>query len=287
MTLAPIAIESSETSADQQRALYEEHGYLVYPEMLDVADVGRLRAALDEILEEARGLTETNEEFGVTRGVDGGYHVRRVFDPVARHEAFMELAFNSRIVDAVENLIGPDIQLHHSKLNLKPPSSPDARFEWHQDYPFFPHTNYDLIAVLVHIDEATTENGALRVVPGSHKGGPRDHVFSQDGAFSSRLEDQSVVTDETKIVSLPCPSGGVEMHHCNMLHSSTANLGSNPRSAIVLQYRAADCISLGGRTGGPGFGMMVRGENPYQARLLDGSVIKLPGQIGNPLQRDG
>jgi hypothetical protein len=79
----------------------------------------------------------------------------------------------------------------------------------------------------------------------------------------------------------------VELHHCNMLHSSTANRGAAPRSVLIFQYRAADNVALGGATTHFGFGLTVRGRNPYQARLLDGSVVKLPGEIKDPLQRDG
>ena len=181
------------------------------------------------------------------------------------------------ILDAVESLIGPNIQLHHTKLNLKPPASGQARFEWHQDYPFFPHTNYDLVAVAVHIDEATTENGCLRVIPGIHKGGPREHAFSADGAFSSQLKDQSYIPDESHWLNVTSPAGGVEMHHCNMLHSSTANRGTKPRSAVIIQYRAADNVQLSPDwPDRPGFGMQIRGVNPYQARLLDGTIVPLP-----------
>jgi ectoine hydroxylase-related dioxygenase (phytanoyl-CoA dioxygenase family) len=284
---AGLAESTASLSPAQQKAFYESHGYLVFPEMLDAHEVGVLRAALDEVLEEARGLAETNAKFSVTLGHDGRHHVRRIFNPIQHHKAFHEAARHPRILDAVENLIGPDIQLHHSKLNLKPPSSPEARFEWHQDYPFFPHTNYDLLAVLVHIDESTEENGCLRIVPGIHKLGPRLHRFAKDGAFSSQLEDRSVVADESKVVNVPCPAGGVELHHCNMLHSSTANRGQAPRSVLIFQYRAAHNVALGGATTHFGFGMTVRGTNPYLARLLDGTVIKLPGEIRDPLQRDG
>ncbi len=271
----------------EQKAFYEDQGYLVCPDLLTPDEVARLRAALDEVLEEAKGLTETNEKFSVTRGRDGEYHVRRIFSPIQQHKVFHDAAFHPRILDAVEALVGPNIQLHHSKLNLKPPSSPEARFEWHQDYPFFPHTNYDLVAALIHIDEATEENGCLRIIPGSHKLGPRSHQFAKDGAFSSQLEDKSVVEDESRVLNVPCPAGGVEIHHCNMLHSSTANRGTKPRSVLIFQYRAADNVALGGAMSHYGFGMPVRGENPYLARLLDGTVIKLPGEIKDPLQRDG
>jgi ectoine hydroxylase-related dioxygenase (phytanoyl-CoA dioxygenase family) len=280
-------IDATQQSPAQQKAFYDEHGYILHPALLTQDEVAMLRAAMDETLEEAKGLTETNSKFSVTRGDDGGYYVRRIFSPIQHHRAFYDLAFHPRILDAVEAVIGPNIQLHHSKLNLKPPTSREARFEWHQDCPFFPHTNYDLVAVLVHLDEATRENGCLRIIPGSHKNGPQMHVFARDGAFSSQLEDKSVLGDESSWHYAESPAGGVEIHHCNMLHSSTANRGTNPRSVLIFQYRAADNVALAGATSHFGFGMQVRGTNPYQARMLDGSIIKLPGEIKDPLQRDG
>jgi ectoine hydroxylase-related dioxygenase (phytanoyl-CoA dioxygenase family) len=186
----------------------------------------------------------------------------------------------------VENLIGPNIQLHHTKLNLKPPSSREARFEWHQDYPFFPHTNFDLLAVMIYFDDATEENGCLTIIPGSHKWGPRNHLFAKDGAFSSQLEDKSVLRDPARWLKVPVPAGGMELHHCNLLHSSTANRGTRPRSAMVIQYRAADNVALGGNMSHAGFGLQVRGTNPYTVRMLGGS-FKLPGKIDDPVQRDG
>jgi len=280
-------IDATQMSPTEQKAFYDEQGYIIHPELLTQDEVAVLRAALAEVLEEAKGLTDNTDKFSVKRGEDGQYHVRRIFNPIAHHKAFNDLLYHPRILDAVEALIGPNIQLHHTKLNLKPPSSPEARFEWHQDYPFFPHSNYDLVAVLIHIDEATKENGCLRIVPGSHHQGPQMHVFAKDGAFSSKLADQAVIGDESAWHYAESPAGGVEIHHCNMLHSSTANLGDKPRSVLIFQFRAADNVLLGGSGGAYGHGLIVRGENPYEARLLDGTVVKLPGEIKDPLQRDG
>jgi phytanoyl-CoA hydroxylase len=211
--------------------------------------------------------------------------VRRIFSPIAHHQAFYDLVFHPRIVDVVENLLGPNIQLHHTKLNLKPPSK-EARFEWHQDYPFFPHTNFDLLAVMIMLDDSTEENGCLRIIPGSHKWGPRNHLFARDGAFSSQLEDRSVLEDPTRWLTVPVPAGGMELHHCNMLHSSGPNRGVQPRSAIVIQYRAADNVQLGGNAAHAGNGLQIRGSNPYRVRMIAGA-FRLPGQITDPLQRDG
>ncbi|HLZ29484.1 MAG TPA: phytanoyl-CoA dioxygenase family protein [Chloroflexota bacterium] len=273
-------------SPSQQKSHYEAEGYLVFPELLDMAELATLRAALAEVLLEAEGLTESNDKFSVVPSDDGTRHVvRRIFSPIQHHPAFYDLVFNPKIVDVVENLIGPDIQLHHTKLNLKPPSK-DARFEWHQDYPFFPHTNFDLLAVMIMLDDSTEDNGCLKIIPGSHKWGPRNHLFAKDGAFSSQLEDRSVLEDASRWKTVPVPAGGMELHHCNMLHSSGPNRGTRPRSAIVIQYRAADNVAVGGNMANFGFGLQIRGTNPYRVRMM-GGTFRLPGQISDPLQRDG
>lgn len=286
-----MAISQRPRTAADQKALYDDKGYITFPDMLSAAEVAVLQAALAELLEEASRVpddVEMTDKFSFTRSATGQRNVRRIFNPIAHHQAFHDLVFHEGIVDAVESLIGPDIQLHHTKLNLKPPASSQARFEWHQDYPFFPHSNYDLVAVAVHIDESTEENGCLRVIPGIHKLGPREHAFSADGAFSSQLKDQSFIPDESHWVNVTSPAGGVEMHHCNMLHSSTANRGVKPRSAVIIQYRAADNVQLSPELSGrPGFGLQIRGVNPYRARLFDGTVVPLPTPIKDPTQRDG
>ena len=282
----PPTERPSQLSPAQQRAHYADQGYLAFPELLSSAELADLRAALAEVLREAAGLTETNDKFSLTQTDTGEWSVRRIFNPIAHHQTFYDLIFNPKILDVVENLIGPNIQLHHTKLNLKPPSNREARFEWHQDYPFFPHTNFDLLAVMIFLDDSTEENGCLTIVPGSHKWGPRNHLFAKDGAFSSQLEDKSVVQDPTRWLKVPVPAGGMELHHCNMLHSSTANQGTQPRSAMVIQYRAADNVAVGGNMANFGFGLQIRGTNPYRVRMM-GGTFRLPGQISDPLQRDG
>jgi phytanoyl-CoA hydroxylase len=281
-----IQQQQQQPSPTSQKTRYEEDGYLIFPELLDAAELARLRSALAEVLQEADGLTASTDKFSVVLSDDGTSHVvRRIFNPLAHHQAFYDLVFNPKIVDVVESLIGPDIQLHHTKLNLKPPSK-DARFEWHQDYPFFPHTNFDLLAVMIMLDDSTEENGCLKIIPGSHKWGPRNHLFAKDGAFSSQLEDRRVTEDPSVWKTVPVPAGGMELHHCNMLHSSGPNRGLKPRSAIVIQYRAADNVQLGGNTGQFGNGLQIRGSNPYRVRMI-GGTFRLPGQIADPLQRDG
>src|SRR5262249_34704295 len=87
---------------------------------------------------------------------------------------FTRMLVDPRLVDRVAALIGPNVQLHHTKLHNKPPSV-GSPFPMHQDYPFFPHGGDSMMAAIVHVDDATVENGCLCVVPGSHKLGPLEH----------------------------------------------------------------------------------------------------------------
>jgi hypothetical protein len=133
----PVDVERTVTGSEQPQywRVIVEH---VAVEHVEPTPSGLAEQLVRDVLRESDGLTETKDKFSITRTDDGAYSVRRVFDPIARHEAFHNLVLNPKILDVVENPIGPNIQLHHTKLNMKPPSSREARFEWHQDYPFFP-----------------------------------------------------------------------------------------------------------------------------------------------------
>jgi phytanoyl-CoA hydroxylase len=136
----------------------------------------------------------------------------------------------------VERLIGPDIQLQQSRLILKP-RTPQAWFDWHQDYPAFPHTNFDLLIVTVYLDDSSPDNGCLTVIPGSHRLGPLPHRFTFEGAARTQVADRRVVADRSRWRRTPVPAGGIEVHHGNLLHSSEANLTDHPRSDDVSAAR--------------------------------------------------
>jgi phytanoyl-CoA hydroxylase len=267
------------TTAGQTR-FYAAHGYLVVPALLTRRELARLRSALADVLEAARGVTRSNRTFLMVKGLDGRYHVKRICDPIARHRAFYDLVFHPRILDVVERLIGPNIQLQQSRLILKP-RTPHAWFDWHQDYPAFPHTNFDLLVVTVYLDDSRPDNGCLTVIPGSHRLGPLPHRFTFEGASRTQVTDRRVVADRSRWRRTPVPAGGIEVHHGNLLHSSEANLTDCPRSTLQLWYRAADNVQVGGSTDFCGWGLQVRGVDPGMARMV-ATTCRLPGGAALP-----
>ena len=273
-------LEAAKLTAAEQRALYEEQGYLVVPSVLTRAELSDLRSALAEVLQRAEGLTADSPELMLARGFDGRFHVKRVRDPIAQHRAFSALVRHSGILDLVENLIGPDIQLQQTRLNLKP-RAPDSWFDWHQDYAVFPHTNFDFLVVMVYLDDSTPDNGCLTVIPGSHKLGPLPHWFRFEGAPHTQLADRRHVEDRSRWLMTPVPAGGVEIHHGNLLHSSGVNESDRPRSALLLWYRSSDNVQVGGSTNFAGWGLQVRGVDRGIVRMVE-TTCKLPGAASRP-----
>lgn len=265
-------MDASVQTAAEQKAFYDEQGYLVFPQLLDPDELATLRAAFAEVVANVSAQTEPDENILRVPDDEGTQHLVRILHAHTYHQAFHDLLFNPKILDILENLIGPNINLRESTLNLKPPSKFSA-WLWHQDYPFFPHTNYDLIAVMVFLDDATPDNGCLTVIPGSHKAGPRFHDIPVGEQW--RLKDRDELQNRATWQELPVPAGGLELHHCNLLHGSKSGQSDKPRSAVVIWYRASDNYPLGKPETHAGYGMQIRGADPGVVRMVGGEV-RLP-----------
>jgi ectoine hydroxylase-related dioxygenase (phytanoyl-CoA dioxygenase family) len=263
---------------EAQKAFYRENGYLVVTPVLSASELAKLREVTDRLLEEAARVGESTRTFLLEKNAPSGTRlVWRVFDPIALDPHYLEIVRHPRVLDAVAALIGPDIQLHNSNMHLKLPQH-GGEVDWHQDFPYLPHTNFDLLNTMILLDDSTPENGCLRVVPGSHRWGPIEHGAPGESTFRLSAAQRAAGQPVADVV---VPAGGMSIHHCLTLHSSKPNRSPRPRRALIFTYRAADAIQLGGRTNYAGYGMQVRGENPYRARLVSG-VFNLPRESTDP-----
>ena len=263
---------------EAQKAVYREKGYLVVPQVLAPSELATLRAVTDHLLGEAAQVGESTGAFLLEKDAPPGTTlVWRVFDPIARDPYYLEIARHPRVLDAVEDLIGPNIQLHNSNMHLKLPEH-GGEVDWHQDFPYLPHTNFDLLNTMILLDESTPENGCLNVIPGSHQWGPVGHGFPGASNFKLSAAQRAAGHPVEDVI---VPAGGMSLHHCLTLHSSRPNRSPKPRRALIFTFRAADAVQLGGRTNYAGYGMQLRGENPYRARLV-GGVLDLPRENTDP-----
>jgi ectoine hydroxylase-related dioxygenase (phytanoyl-CoA dioxygenase family) len=165
------------------------------------------------------------------------------------------------ILGPARDLIGPNLRLHTSKLNMKS-AGYGAAVEWHQDYAFYPHTNDDILAIGVIIDDMAPENGPLMVYPGSHKGPVYDHHV--DGVFAGAMLPSDNGLDAKDAVSLMGPAGSISIHHGRMVHGSSLNTSDRARRILFYEMMAADAFPL--------MGSMTRWEGikDYDDRMLCG-----------------
>ena len=190
--------------------------------------------------------------------------LRRVQAPTEISEAYYDAMANSRMTDMVAELIGPDVKLHHTKINSKLPGAA-TEVKWHQDFLFTPHSNSDIITALLMVDDVTEDNGPLEVLPGSHKG--ELHAIWHDGVFTGAVEDQQAADMQAKSVRCLGPAGSVCLMHTRLAHGSAPNLSNDPRTLFICVYTAGDAIPLSPNPVPTEHqGVFVRGEDKGQIR---------------------
>jgi phytanoyl-CoA hydroxylase len=263
---------------------FQREGYLVVPEAVTGAQLDALRAQIAAWVEESRAYREPFGEptiDGRPRFDMGEEHrpdkpaLRRVNNPSDIAPAFAEVAWNGAMVDMVADLIGPDVKFHHCKINLKLPGS-QTEVGYHQDFAYTPHTNDDIVTALLFLDEVTAENGALMVVPGSHKG-PIYSLFEGE-RFTGSIAPAVAKRLMAEQVAAIGPAGGVCLMHTRLCHGSEANRSSRPRGLYICVYTAADAFPLARNPmANPNEGKILRGKPTRFARMMAGP-IELPAQ---------
>ena len=167
--------------------------------------------------------------------------LRRIQSPEEISEVFADVMRNGRSVDMCVELIGQGIRFHHGKVNSKLPGTA-TKVNFHQDFPFEPMTNDDMITCLLFIDDVTLENGPLEVVPGTHKGPLYSHWHN--GIFTGSVSDEILAQHEDKVMRCTGKAGSVCLMHASLLHGSAPNLSNKSRTLYISTYYAEDAVEL-------------------------------------------
>jgi phytanoyl-CoA hydroxylase len=251
---------------------YNRDGYLVVEDVLSPEAMDELSATTDGFAQRSVAVGGSDDVFDFEPADDSGEkHLRRVKSPERHAAVYARTMDNRAVLDCVSDLIGNDVRFWSGKLNLKRPLGGQA-VEWHQDWAFGPATNDDLLTVGIALDDATTENGCLLMVPGSHRGPVLDHWQNDQftGAVTEAFDFSDAVPVEVK-------RGGVSIHHVRMLHASAPNRSNHQRRLLLYTYAAADSWPLAGIANLDAFNrQIVRGSAATDPRLEKVPVRRWP-----------
>jgi len=231
----------------QQKRFFADQGYLVVENAVSDAQLAALREQFEGWVQESRAhrapygeTIDHRPRFDVEPGHSADKPaLRRVNAPTDISDVYYDVMRNSRMTDCVAELIGPNVKFHHSKINSKLPGAA-TEVKWHQDFPFTPHSNDDLVTALLMVDEVTGENGPLQVLPGSHRGEIYD--LWHDGIFTGAVADSVARDCIDNAVTCTGKAGSVCLMHTRLLHGSSPNFSTDPRTLFIAVYSAEDAF---------------------------------------------
>jgi phytanoyl-CoA hydroxylase len=198
---------------------YARDGYVLFPEVLD-ADL--VREASDHVAWlQAKHPDLRPENLG---------HTLMTHDPF-----WVRLVSDDRLLDIVQQFIGPDIALFASHYISKPPFDGQPVL-WHQDGSYWPLEPMEVITLWLAVDDSLPENGCMRVISGTHTMDLQEMKRNTEVAnvLSSGIDPGFV--DESKAVDFVLKAGGVSVHHPNIIHGSKANNSPLRRCGLTIRY---------------------------------------------------
>jgi len=207
------------TLTDDAVQQYRETGFLAPIRVLSTADAATIRAKLEAFEADAGPLA------GKLR--QKSHLLFTWLNDLIRHE---------RILDAVEDVIGPDILCWGSSFFIKEPRNPSF-VSWHQDSTYWGLDPADIVTAWVALSDSTTENGAMRVVPRSHTMAqiPHHDTFRPENLLS-RGQEVMVDVDDAEAETLVLKAGEMSLHHVRLIHGSEPNPSDSRRIGFAIRY---------------------------------------------------
>ncbi len=200
---------------------YHRDGLLFPLPALSAAEVEYFRACHDD-LDQSLGGRPTAVEKG-----DRHLDVKWICD----------LATHPRVLDAVEDIIGPDILIHSSTIFTK--YAHDEKFvSWHQDSHYWGLSEPRLVSAWIALTDSTIDNGCLRVLPGTHTRAFEHLEEPQQTNILTRGHTVCDTLDVDQAIDIVLQAGEMSFHHANLIHGSNPNTSSGPRIGVAVRYAA-------------------------------------------------
>ena len=223
------------TLSQEQIDFFSENGYLPYGKILNDDEVEMLRAEYDRTFQDAfasGGFNNLSIQFGadLDEKKAASQQMLQIMQMCERSLQFRRLLYEERILDIVQDLIGPNIMLFHDQALFKPAHT-GGPITWHQDNAYWRCSPANLVSCWLTLDDVVRENGAMQVLPGSH----RKPVWHDPNDTTILLNSEKYV-DTSKAVVVDLPAGGCMFHHCQTLHYTEPNTTPNQRRAFAIHF---------------------------------------------------
>jgi ectoine hydroxylase-related dioxygenase (phytanoyl-CoA dioxygenase family) len=259
--------------SEQDVQVYRRDGVIVVPDVLDAATLAEVRSVIAELVAGAAKTLEHTDVYDLEPGHTAeSPRVRRIKAPQKVHPLFDEIVRSPAVLDILKKLIGPDLRLHGSKLNMKS-AHYGSPVEWHQDWAFYPHTNDDILAIGVLLDDTDLSNGPMLVSPGTHTGEVWNH-HGDDGHFAGLIDPDTIRSEIERAVPCMGRAGSMSFHHVRALHGSALNTSDRSRNLLLYEVAASDAWPL----------MGVKDFDEFNSRLLSGDPVVTPRMANVPVR---
>jgi hypothetical protein len=211
---------------------YQQHGYIVPRYRLPDELLASMRVSLDRLIEEN---PERRPEHLVLRWGGGE-------QALATHSGFLDYVRHPDLLDIVEQLLGPDIVCWGAHMFCKP-AGHGLEVPWHQDGQYWPIRPLATCTMWIALDDSTTANGCLRVIPGSHRSKTCYHHRLDERP--SLAINQSVADDQfdpAQAADVVLRAGQMSIHDVYMIHGSHANRSDKRRAGLAIRYMPATSL---------------------------------------------
>jgi ectoine hydroxylase-related dioxygenase (phytanoyl-CoA dioxygenase family) len=232
------AIPAPKTDAgaltQEQIDAFTRDGYLPYKKILSDAEIELLRQEYDaEFARAETGGQWRNLSAAEGASVDAQKSAKtkmlQIMGMGERNIHYRKLLYDARILDVVQDLMGPNIMLFHDQALFKP-AFHGGEVTWHQDNAYWHARPANLVSCWLTLDDVDESNGAMQVIPGSHLA-PVWHEKKNEADILFNLEDQ---IDKSKAVTVSLPAGACMFHHCQTLHHTNPNTTPRQRRAFAI-----------------------------------------------------
>ncbi|MDC0218808.1 phytanoyl-CoA dioxygenase family protein [Verrucomicrobia bacterium] len=259
---------------DNNSAGYPQEGFCLFHNILNTQEIIETRNELDAML---ANLPERQIVYKDGKNKEVDARPEYLTEPHPKHTFWLELCRHPRILDAVEEVLGPDLILIMSHLIVKR-ADDGLAVAWHQDNTYWHSVQgTDVTTVWLAIDDTDRANGCMQVIPCSHEGYPELDKVSTGGDDLLGLSVEVTPEMESAAVCLEMNAGSLSVHDSFVLHGSEANTSGRRRAAYTMRYANTKTVQVD-TTGHWVPIYVVRGEfcNPNYIDIRPSQQLPMP-----------